>query len=412
MLNKYHHIVDKMADSKTIINLLKEIEIFSEFDNSILKKFSENMIEVFISKGETLFNKGDKESAMYIILDGSVEIHVNDYIFTTLNSKQFFGEYSLIDSAVRSASVTAVRDTHLLELQQKTFDEVTAKQPELWKSVLIPLIKRLRDYNIVEEKLTMRTIDIQKQKYKIEQEKESIENQKKELEAINTTKDKFFTIMGNDLKNPFTTITGITDLLLKKYNTIEPEETLEYISQINQHSKNAYSLVDNLLLWARSQTGSIKISFKRTNLKSIIDSIVKPFLVNANQKSITITIDIESELHGYFDIDMISIVIRNIISNALKFTNTNGQINIRAIEMGDMIQVEIEDTGIGISNEDQKNIFSIDKKTNIANSSEKEKTGLGMVLIKEFIQKNGGNIWLDSEPNAGTVVKFTLQKAL
>lgn len=400
------------TNTSEAVDLLKEVEIFSEFSNEILVDFANNMVEVYLKKGETLFNKGDKESAMYIILDGSVEVHDNDYIFTTLNSKQFFGEYSLIDSALRSASVTAVRDSHLLELKQETIEATTSKNPELWKSMLISLTKRLRDYNIVEEKLTMRTIDIQKKNYEIEQEKENIANKKKELEAINASKDKFFTILGHDLKNPFSTVIGITDLLLKDFGALEEEHKLKYIGQINRYSKNAYNLLDNLLLWARSQTGSLKINFKRANVKNIVDNVIELFEIKSSQKNISLETNIDSELHGYFDIDMITTVMRNLVSNALKYTNDNGNIKILATEAGDMIQIEVSDTGIGISEHDQSQLFSIDKQTNIIDTKENEGIGLGMVLIKEFISKNGGDIWVESELNVGTTFKFNLPKAL
>ena len=402
-----------MTNNKiNIVKLLKEVEIFSEFGNDTLKELSNGMKEITLKKGETLFNKGDKENAMYIILDGSVEIHDNDYIFTTLNSKQFFGEYSLIDSAVRSASVTAVHNTNLLELKQEEFEKVTLKQPELWKNILIPLIKRLRDYNIIEEKLTMRTIDTKKKKYEVEQEKKNIVNQKKELEAINATKDKFFTILGHDLKNLFNTVIGISDLLLKKIDQLEKEQIVNYINQINRYSKNTFNLLENLLQWARSQTGSLKINFKRTNVKKMIDSVVELYEINAQQKSISLTKNVNSELHGYFDIDMITTVIRNLVSNSLKYTNTNGKIDISAFEIDDMIQIEVTDTGIGISKEDLKNLFNISNKQKSANLFEKENTGLGMALIQEFVLKNGGEIWVESELNVGTKFKFILPKAL
>jgi len=402
-----------MASEKSnIVSILKDVELFSEFNTEVLEEFAKNMTELSLMKGETLFNKGDQENAMYIILDGSIEVHDNDYIFTTLNSKQFFGEYSLIDSAVRSASVTAVRDTRLLELKQKIFEDATNERPGLWKNVLVSLIKRLRDYNIVEEKLTMRTIDIQKKKYEVEQEKESIINQKKELELINETKDRFLTIIGHDLKNPFSTLINITDLMQKRYDQLEKQEILNYIVQINKYSKNAFNLLENLLQWSRSQTGSLKINFSRTNLKKITDSVLDLFSLNAKQKSIVLESNIDSELHGYFDVDMATTVIRNLVSNALKFTNKNGSITINATEIGDMIEIEVVDTGIGISKEDQKNLFRIDKKTIVSDIPENEGTGLGMVLIKEFVMKNGGEIWVQSELNAGTSIKFTLPKAL
>jgi signal transduction histidine kinase len=400
-----------MTDKKDIIAILKEVEIFSGFENDVLKEFTDEMKEVFLEEGKTLFKKGEKENAMYIIINGSVKIHDKDYIFTTLNSKQFFGEYTLIDSAVRSASVTAVKDTDLLELQQETFNKVTSKRPEIWKSVLITLIKRLRDYNIIEEKLTMRTIDIKKKKYKLEQEKEYIENKKKELESINTTKNKLFTILGNDLKNPFNTICDISTKIIDNKEVLSIDEISEYAKQINQYSKSSYKLLENLLLWARSQTGSLKVSFKRTNLKNTVDSIIEYFTVNAKQKNITLISSIADDIYGYFDSEMITTVIRNLISNALKYTNTNGKITVLAFEKDDMIQIEVSDTGVGISKDAQKDLFSIDRKRD-ENTSIIEGTGLGLVLIKEFITKNSGEIWVESELNSGTTFKFTIPKAL
>jgi signal transduction histidine kinase len=398
-------------DTLNIVQLLKDVEIFSEFDMEILEEFSKNMDKVLLNKNEVLFNKGEKDNALYIILDGAVEVHDNEYVFTTLNSKQFFGEYTLIDSSVRSASVTAVQDTVLAKLPQEVFDNVTKKRPEIWKSVLITLIKRLRDYNILEEKLSKRTIEIQKKRYETEQEKENIYNQKKELEEINLTKDKFFTIIGHDLKNPFNSVIDITNTLLQD-QTIDKEQSLKYIKQINSYSKNAFTLLENLLQWAKSQSGSLKINFRKYNLKVIIDDTIKLFEIKAKQKSITIISNIESELYGYFDVETITTVIRNLLSNSFKFTNSNGEININATELNDMIQIEIADNGVGISEENLQNLFKIEERTNKEYNPDKDRTGVGMILIKEFVQKNGGEIWVESELNKGTTVKFTLPKAL
>lgn len=395
-----------------IIPVLKEVELFSGFDESILLMFAQNMKSIHLKKDETLFNKGDKESAMYIILEGSVQIHDNDYIFTTLNNKQFFGEYSLIDSAVRSATVTAVRDTKLLELQQADFKKVTSQRPELWESVLIPLIKRLRDYNIIEEKLTMRTIDIQKKTYDLEKEKENIANEKKELENINHTKDKFFTIIAHDLKNPFSTVISISDILLNKYDTYSSEKIIEYIEQINHFSRNAFNLLENLLQWARSQTGSLKINFKRANPSQIVDDIFKLYMVNAIQKNISLNKNIDANLFGYFDVDMVTTVFRNLLSNAIKFTNEGEKITVSATELEDLIKFEVKDTGSGIEPKTLDNLFRIDKKQQKHENEEKRGTGLGLILCKEFISKNGGEIWAESILGEGTSMFFTLPKAL
>lgn len=398
--------------NNNIISLLREVEIFSGFDESILEEFAKNMNEIHLRKDETIFKKGDKECAMYIILDGSVQVHDQDYLFTTLNNKQFFGEYSLIDSSVRSASVTAVRDTKLLELTQFTFEKATQKQPELWKSVLVALIKRLRDYNILEEKLTKRTLEIQKKKFIIEKEMENISSQKKELEAINLTKDKFFTIIAHDLKNPFSTVISISDILLQRYDKYDKKKTIEYIEQINRYSKNAYNLLENLLQWARSQTGSMKINFKRASIDAIINEVIELYTVSAQQKEITFEKIVDKQLHGYFDVDMITTVIRNLVANSMRHSPPKGKITIEVLETGDMLTINVNDQGKGIEPENRESLFRIDVRQNLEEDENYQGSGFGLIICKEFVSKNGGDIWVDSKISNGTTFCFTLPKAL
>ncbi|PKP09889.1 MAG: hypothetical protein CVU09_09675 [Bacteroidetes bacterium HGW-Bacteroidetes-4] len=394
-----------------VLFLLKEVEIFSAFDDSILMEFVKSMTEVHLKKDEALFKKGDIGNAMYIIIEGSVQIHDNDYIFTTLNNKQFFGEYSLIDSAVRSATVTAIRDSKLLELKQSTFNQVTQQRPELWKNVLVSLIKRLRDYNILEEKLTKRTLEIQRSKFALEEEKENIKTQKKQLEDVNATKDKFFTIIAHDLKNPFSTVISISDLLIQKQEKIAPEQAHEYIKQINKYSRGAFNLLENLLQWAKSQTGSLKISFKRANISEIVNEVVELLDVNASQNQIKVETSISKHLHAYIDVDMVKTIFRNLLSNALKFTPKNGLVRIEAKEDGDMLQLKVWDNGKGIEPELLNQLFKIDMKQHLS-QEDAPGSGLGLIICKEFVLKNGGEIWVESEVNKETTFYFTLPKAL
>ncbi|MGD9994896.1 MAG: ATP-binding protein [Salinivirgaceae bacterium] len=394
-----------------VLYLLKEVEIFSAFDDSILMEFVKSMTEVHLKKDDALFKKGDIGNAMYIIIEGSVQIHDNDYIFTTLNNKQFFGEYSLIDSAVRSATVTAIRDSKLLELKQSIFNQVTQQRPELWKNVLVSLIKRLRDYNILEEKLTKRTLEIQRSKFALEEEKENIKTQKKQLEDVNATKDKFFTIIAHDLKNPFSTVISISDLLIQKQEKIAPEQAHEYIKQINKYSRGAFNLLENLLQWAKSQTGSLKISFKRANISEIVNEVVELLDVNASQNQIKVETSIGKHLHAYIDVDMVKTIFRNLLSNALKFTPKNGLVRIEAKEDGDMLQLKVWDNGKGIEPELLNQLFKIDMKQHLS-QEDAPGTGLGLIICKEFVLKNGGEIWAESEVNKETTFYFTLPKAL
>ncbi len=395
------------------VKLLKEIELFSNFDELILKEFAMQMEEVSFKKDEILFEKGDQECSLFIIIDGSVKVHNEGYTFTTLNNKQFFGEYSLVDSALRSASVTAVRDSVLLKLNQQSFNKVIEKRPELWKNVLMSLTKRLRDFNVLEEKLTLKTIEIQKKRMELVKEKEGLENQKKELEQTNAAKDKFFTIIAHDLKNPFSTIINITDLMLSDLYKFDADKSKTYVQQINRYSRNAFNLLENLLQWARSQTGHIKINFKRVVLENIFNEVTELMIGMAQHKNIDIKVTVESRLCAYADQDMLTAVVRNLLSNAVKFSPNDSEISIRAKETGDMVQIEVTDQGIGMDEEQLDNLFKIDSRNLMhSQNNELEGTGLGLVLCKEFVLKNGGDIWAKSMKEKGSTFAFTVPKAL
>ncbi|HCC29125.1 MAG TPA: histidine kinase, partial [Marinilabiliales bacterium] len=236
--------------------------------------------------------------------------------------------------------------------------------------------------------------------------------QKKELEAINATKDKFFTIIAHDLKNPFNTVIGISDVLLNKYDSYSKEKAIEYLEQINRYSKNAFNLLENLLQWARSQTGSLKINFRRANVSNVIDEVYELFTVTASQKQIHLVKEVNPKLHGYFDVAMVTTVVRNLVSNALRYTPEQGRILIRADETGDMLTIKISDNGGGIEPQKLESLFRIDVRQNFEDSDEMDGSGLGLIICKEFVLKNGGDIWVDSKLNEGTSFFFTLPKAL
>jgi two-component system, sensor histidine kinase and response regulator len=396
-----------------IIPLIREIELFTNFDDNVLAILAQNMKEITVKKDETLFAKGDQENSLFIVIDGSLKVHNNDYTFTILNNKQFFGEYALIDSAQRSASVTAVSDSVLLKLSQAVFNQVMETRPELWKSVLMSLTKRLRDFNVLEERLTLKTIEIQKRKAELVKEKENLENQKKDLEISNASKDKFFTIIAHDLKNPFSTIINISDLMLSDLYKSEPAKNQEYIEQINRYSRKAFNLLENLLQWARSQTGHIKINFKKVSLDYIFNDVIELLSGIAQHKNIDIIIKGNTNIDVYVDQDMVTAIFRNLLSNALKFSPNESEITVNTIETGDMVRIEVTDQGIGMDDKQLENLFRIDARSlNYSQDGEMEGTGLGLVLCKEFVTKHGGEIWATSLKENGSTFTFTVPKAL
>ena len=403
-----------MEDTQESVLLLRQVEMFKEFDDEALALLASRMKEVRRNKNEVLFKKGDPGNSMYIIVEGSVKIHNNEHVFATLNSKQYFGEYSLIDQTTRSTSATTARPSRFLILMQEDFDNIMASKPMLWRKLMIPTIKRLRSFNDIEEHLTQKANEIEKGQALLMAEKQELEKQKADLEQKNSAKDRFFTIISHDLKNPFSAIINITDLMLNDIYHNDPQKDREYIKQINFYSHRIFGLLENLLQWARSQTGQIKISYKKIDLNSMFNNIIELQSGVAQQKNIFIDMDPDLDLYAFADQNMVTFIFRNILSNALKFSLDNSTVTIKAEETdNDMIAISITDQGMGMDEKQIDNLFKIDSRSLSYNdNNELEGTGLGLILCKEFVEKNNGTISVSSTKGQGSTFTFTIPKAL
>jgi len=387
------------------IQVLKAVNIFRDSTDEILDELARSMEDVHIGKGEVVFHKGDLLHAMYIIMEGSVKVHDEEHEFTQFGVNQYFGEYSLIDSSVRSASVTTLEDTRLLRLDKTVFDHIVSKNVEIARAILRTLIKRLRSTNIIEEQLTQKS-------YELKQEKEEIEKKRKELEELNATKDKFFSIIAHDLKNPFNTVIGLSELLLYRYDSYDEDKIKEFIGQINKFSSNAYNLLDNLLQWARSQTGRIKVNKSQINLYKLVDENFYLLQDKADEKSIQLVNDVDGYLICWADKNMINTVIRNLISNALKFTQEKGYIKVTSENSGDdQVKISVVDNGTGMDKDEISKLFKITTNFSKEGTNSETGTGLGLILCQEFIEKNDGKIWVESEKGKGSSFNFTIPLA-
>jgi signal transduction histidine kinase len=228
---------------------------------------------------------------------------------------------------------------------------------------------------------------------------------------LNSTKDKFFSIIAHDLKNPFNTILGFSELLSTKYHKLSEEKKLKYSEVIYDSSRNIYSLLENLLQWARTQTDKIAFEPIVFDLKQIVDQNIMLLKENLTDKKITVSHNIKDECKVYADRNMINAVIRNILTNAIKFTNINGEILINSIEKNGLIEVSIKDNGIGMSEEEIGKLFRVDVNFSRNGTGGETGTGLGLILCKEFVEKNGGIIRVESKPQEGSNFLFTLPSA-
>ncbi|MEE4198319.1 MAG: ATP-binding protein [Bacteroidales bacterium] len=381
------------------IEILRKVSIFTEVSHQILQNIASSLIQVTVEKEHPVFFKGDQLKAMYIIVSGQVKVHDGQHIFTTLGSNDFFGEYSLIDSSVRSATVTAIERTELLRLDQTVFNKMIDSDARVAKGVLKALIQRLRNSNILEENLTKKSIQIEKQK-------NTLEKNKQELEELNATKDKFFTIIAHDLKNPFNTVIGLSELLMQRYDTYDEEKIKHFIENIYKFSRNAYSLLENLLQWAKSQTGRMEINIEKTDIFELVTDNLNLFRGKADNKNIKLISKVDIGTYAYIDKNMIRTVIRNLVSNAIKYTPQHGEIGIKTAVNENFIDVTVYDTGIGIPPENMDKIFKLDTNISTQGTDEEVGTGLGLIIAQEFIHKNGGKISVSSQEGKGS--EFTI----
>ncbi|OFY85630.1 MAG: hypothetical protein A3F72_10715 [Bacteroidetes bacterium RIFCSPLOWO2_12_FULL_35_15] len=243
-------------------------------------------------------------------------------------------------------------------------------------------------------------------------ERKKIEQTLTENEAkfkeLNSTKDKFFSIIAHDLKNPFTVLKGASELLsiyLEKNDLPKSKAKAEMISNASIHG---YALLENLLVWAKSQTGGILFEPQKINLKNRVGESIKEVEDNARVKNIIIINEIPGNLILEVDENLLSVVFRNLITNAIKFTHHGGKIKITATTEKHLVEIAVIDTGIGIPKEHQYKLFRLDTNFSRTGTANEKSTSLGLLLCKEFIEKHKGEIWVESEENKGSEFRFTL----
>ena len=244
-----------------------------------------------------------------------------------------------------------------------------------------------------------------------------ITEQKEELLKLNgqlkeaiVTKDKFFSIIAHDLKTPYQGLLGYSQILSAEYTTLTEKEKLTFIKSIEELSQNSFKLLENLLEWSRLQTG--KIVFDPENLNLLLELFPTLGLLKqtAQNKQIILDYEIGNSIFVYADKNMLSMIIRNLVSNSIKFTNPAGSISIRVKTDDEFVEVSIADTGVGMTKNVLDNLFNLDKSISTKGTANEEGTGLGLSLCKEMITRHGGKIWAESEVGKGTTFFFTLRK--
>ena len=242
----------------------------------------------------------------------------------------------------------------------------------------------------------------------LKKNQETLALSEKQLRELNSTKDKFFTIIAHDLMNPFNAMIGFTGLLIDSINSGKNDEGLNYAHFVEYSSRRIYDLLQNLLIWSRTQSGKIAFTPSTIKVAELVTNSIEVLKSFAYSKKIGILIDLKEEHTIYVDRNMIETVIRNLVSNAIKFSNTGSNINISVQKNEAYYLICVADSGVGIEPQQMKELFVLDKTVLSTGTDGEVGIGLGLVLCKDFVNSHGGEIWVESEPGKGSRFCFTI----
>ncbi|MCK5822546.1 MAG: PAS domain S-box protein [Bacteroidales bacterium] len=278
---------------------------------------------------------------------------------------------------------------------------VTKSGVKIWaQTTLTPIIDDKGDVSKI--------VSIDSNITKLKQAEEQIQKQRDELQKANITKDKFFSIIAHDLRSPFATFVSLTNVIYQNFENFTQEKLKRIVFDLHNSAEKTFNLLENLLDWSRSQKGEIKFHPKKTEINTLINENIELFQNLSNNKNIIVSAIMPDNTYAFFDEDMIRTVIRNLLSNALKFTPPKGKIEVKVSEFEENVEVSVSDNGIGIEKEDLMKIFRIDFHHTTLGTDDEKGTGLGLILCKEFVEKNKGTINIKSQVGKGSTFTFTL----
>jgi PAS domain S-box-containing protein len=378
-----NNLIDKLCEQYKILDIVSELTSDYFFQLSIC----DNAFKIDWIKGKFEEITGYPKEIITDLQKWISFIHPDDvHIVKNATVKVLSNSRSVTEYRFKS------KTGEIKYLRDYTYPVWDEKQNKVTK-----IIGAVKD--ITETKLNEEALKISEQK---------LLNYSDELKALNASKDKLFSIIAHDLREPFSGIVGNLELLNDSISSFSKDEIQSMVQDSLECAKNAYMLLENLLEWSRIQGGNSHAEPTNLKLYDLAESAVKIFSTIISDKRISVINNIEKNLQVLADERMIHSVFRNLISNAVKFSSTGGKILISSILESDFVRICVEDDGIGISNENVKRLFCKDSYYSTPGTNSEKGNGLGLILCKEFVEKNNGKIWVESEIGNGSRFIFTL----
>lgn len=236
-------------------------------------------------------------------------------------------------------------------------------------------------------------------------ERKKIENQ---LIQLNTDKDRFISILAHDLRTPIANIWNLIELLKDNLESYSVEKLKEFVNHLFDTATKARNMLEDTLVWANQRSGNLAFNPETYLAVDVVSDVIDVLLPGANLKNICIVNNVNKDLLVFADLYMLKAILRNLVSNAVKFTNSDGRIEIEAIKTKDYLKITVRDNGVGISDNVLNKLFQISTMVSTKGTAKEKGSGLGLLLCKEFVEKHNGEIWIESEINKGTTAIFTI----
>jgi signal transduction histidine kinase len=278
----------------------------------------------------------------------------------------------------------------------------------LWLKVLLITIFMVSPYFIIQWRTRMLVKQHAKLEAIVNERTREIQLKNEQLHELNAAKVKLFSIISHDLRSPFSAILGFMEMLRDNYKEFSDEDRMEMINQIHATTNQAFYLVENLLNWARVQTSTIQCQPECINLPEIINNNFKLYKSIAESKGIMLEFNITNNTLLFADTHLLETTLRNLLSNAIKFTPAGGHIVVDASRQGETVTISVTDTGTGMNREQIDSLFIFEKTQSQFGTDGEKGSGLGLLLCKEFVEKNQGTITVKSKPGKGSTFSFTV----
>lgn len=380
-------------------------------DYSLPEMNGKELIAELINDGITIpsfivaTGQGDEKIAVEMMKLGARDYVIKDRFFLELLPEIITRVGREIENEIKRKQA----EMHIIELNESLERKVIERTAELNSALRV-----IEDSNLELKQLNENIAD---EARKLLELNDKLAISETELKIANQTKDKFFSIIAHDLRNPIGGIKNLLELIITRYNEMEIQEIIQLTKATYNASLITYELLENLLEWANIQRGNLKFQPVLNLIRPIIDRVIGIVKINADNKSITINNKIDNNIEAFFDRDFFNTILRNLMTNAIKFSKVKSEINI-SISDGDDVGykysgfyiITVSDSGTGISNDLALKLFKENIVKSTLGTNNEQGSGLGLQLCKEFVEKHKGKIWVESEEGRGSDFKFTIPK--